>query len=95
MAKRSEDELDETFDRCLADTTLKTLGACTIGALTAALIKRPFPFWLALGMGIGMGIANCRHDMSRPFKQRKCRLTDSKSDLTVIEEHPGGAPQTQ
>ncbi|KAM3721505.1 Protein MIX23 [Dirofilaria immitis] len=85
MVKKSEDELNETFDRCLADTALKTVSAGTVGLIAAAVFKRQFPFWLGLGMGFGMGIANCRHDMRKSFIHSK-QDSEQISDLTIIEE---------
>ncbi|VIO97393.1 MGC82625 protein, putative [Brugia malayi] len=65
MGKKSEDELSETFDRCLADTAVKIVSAGSVGLIAAAIFKRQFPLWLGTGMGFGMGIANCRHDMRK------------------------------
>ncbi|VDN94182.1 unnamed protein product [Brugia pahangi] len=65
MGKKSEDELSETFDRCLADTAVKIVSAGSVGLIAAAIFKRQFPLWLGIGMGFGMGIANCRHDMRK------------------------------
>ncbi|VDK48211.1 unnamed protein product [Gongylonema pulchrum] len=94
---KSEDELGETLDRCLADTALKTLGAGTVGLLAAALFKRQFPLWLGLGMGLGMGIANCRHAMRKPFMRAAPANPDAKAannNLVMVEE-PGRAPEPQ
>uniref|UniRef100_A0A915PLB5 MICOS complex subunit MIC10 n=1 Tax=Setaria digitata TaxID=48799 RepID=A0A915PLB5_9BILA len=92
MVKKSEDELNETLDRCLADTALKTLSAGTVGLIAAAIFKRQFPLWLGLGMGFGMGIANCRHDMRKSFLNDMQDL-EQKSPLTIIEE--SGHPEVQ
>lgn len=94
MMKKSEDELGETFDRCLADTALKTLGAGTVGLVATAVFRKQFPLWLGLGMGLGMGIANCRHDMRKPFLHSKSD-PELKSDLTIIEEPGRTEPQPQ
>ncbi|VDO31691.1 unnamed protein product [Onchocerca flexuosa] len=85
MVKKSEDELNETFDRCLADTALKTVSAGIVGLIAAAVFKRQFPLWLGLGMGFGMGISNCRHDMRKSFIYSK-QDSEQKSSLTLIEE---------
>lgn len=92
MVKKSEDELDAMFKRCLADTTAKMLGAGTIGLVTAALLKKQFPLWLGLGMGFGMSIANFRHDMRKSFASSKSN-SEQKPNLTVIEE--SGRVETQ
>uniref|UniRef100_A0A0R3RTS6 MICOS complex subunit MIC10 n=1 Tax=Elaeophora elaphi TaxID=1147741 RepID=A0A0R3RTS6_9BILA len=83
--KKSEDELSETFDRCLADTALKTVSAGTVGLIAAAIFKRQFPLWLSVGMGFGMGIANCRHDMRKSFIHSE-QNSEHKSNLKMIEE---------
>lgn len=80
---KSEEVLGELFDRCAADTALKTFGAGAIGVITAALVRRQFPLWLGIGFGLGMGIANCRHDMMVPFSRRRENNSD---DLTFVEE---------
>ncbi|EFO22337.1 hypothetical protein LOAG_06147 [Loa loa] len=85
MVKKSEDQLNETFDRCLADTALKTVSAGTVGLITAAIFKRHFPLWLGVGMGFGMGIANCRHDMRKSFIHFQ-QDSEQKSSLKMIEE---------
>lgn len=85
MMKKSEDELNETFDRCLADTALKTVSAGTVGLIAAAIFKKQFPLWLGVGMGFGMGIANCRHDMRRSFIH-SIQDSEQKPSLKMIEE---------
>ncbi|VDN03616.1 unnamed protein product [Thelazia callipaeda] len=79
MVKKSEDELNETLDRCLADTALKIVGAGTIGLIVGIVCKRQFPVWLGIGTGFGMGIANCRHDMKRcviPMDEKRIDCLD-------------------
>ncbi|CAG9538763.1 unnamed protein product [Cercopithifilaria johnstoni] len=88
MMKKSEDKLNETFDRCLADTALKTVSAGTVGLIAAAIFKRQFPLWLGVGMGFGMGIANCRHDMRKFIHSEQD--SEQKSSFKMIEE-PGNA----
>lgn len=94
MAKKSEDELNATFDRCLADTALKTVSAGIIGLIAAATFKRQFPLWLGVGMGFGMGIANCRHDMRKSFIHSK-QESEQKSSLEMIEESGNTKIQSQ
>ncbi|VDK62066.1 unnamed protein product [Onchocerca ochengi] len=94
MVKKSEDKLNETFDRCLADTALKTVSAGIVGLIAAAVFKRQFPLWLGLGMGFGMGISNCRHDMRQSFIHSKQDL-EQKSNLTMIEESGNTEVQPQ
>ncbi|VDK78747.1 unnamed protein product [Litomosoides sigmodontis] len=94
MAKKSEDELNATFDRCLADTALKTVSAGTVGLIAAAIFKRQFPLWLGVGMGFGMGIANCRHDMRKSFIHSK-QESEQKSNLKMIEESGNAKIQSQ
>ncbi|KAK6106740.1 hypothetical protein QQG55_25420 [Brugia pahangi] len=85
MGKKSEDELSETFDRCLADTAVKIVSAGSVGLIAAAIFKRQFPLWLGIGMGFGMGIANCRHDMRKSFGHSE-QDSEQKSSLRIIEE---------
>ncbi|KAL3998012.1 hypothetical protein ACH3XW_13300 [Acanthocheilonema viteae] len=94
MVKKSEDELSETFDRCLTDTALKTVSAGTIGLIAAAIFKRQFPLWLGVGMGFGMGIANCRHDMRKSFIHSE-QDSAQKSSLKMIEESGNAEVQPQ
>ncbi|VDD85077.1 unnamed protein product [Enterobius vermicularis] len=69
MAARSENELGEKFDRCLADTLIKVAGGAAIGIIASvALFKsRSFPIWFGSGIGLGMGWSNCRHDLQSPY----------------------------
>jgi inner membrane organizing system protein 1 len=50
----AEDELGAKYDRCVADTLLKTAGGFAIGVVTSfALLKgRVAPIWLGTGIGI-------------------------------------------
>uniref|UniRef100_A0A0N5B107 MICOS complex subunit MIC10 n=1 Tax=Syphacia muris TaxID=451379 RepID=A0A0N5B107_9BILA len=69
MSNKSENELGEKLDRCLADSLLKIAGGAAIGIIASvALFKsRSFPIWFGSGIGLGMGWNNCRHDLQNPY----------------------------
>ncbi|XP_067951239.1 MICOS complex subunit Mic10-like [Watersipora subatra] len=61
---KSEDALGRMWDRCIADTIVKTGSGLAIGALASlAFFKRkPWPAILGVGIGLGHGVANCQND---------------------------------
>jgi len=50
---KSEDEVSQKWDRCLADSLLKTSAGLAIGVVASfAIFKgRTFPIWLGTGIG--------------------------------------------
>ena len=69
MSNRSERELGNKLDRCLADSLLKVAGGVAIGIVASVTLfkSRSFPIWLGTGVGIGMGVSNCRHELQNPY----------------------------
>ncbi|CAL1609277.1 unnamed protein product [Knipowitschia caucasica] len=52
------------WDRCLADTGVKTVIGLGVGFMFSVLFfkRRTWPTALGSGLGLGMGYANCQHD---------------------------------
>ncbi|XP_068753747.1 MICOS complex subunit Mic10-like [Montipora capricornis] len=62
-ARPSEDELGRKWDRCLVDTTFKTVGGAVFGGVFSLLFfkRSAWPITLGIGIGLGAGYSNCRH----------------------------------
>ncbi|CAH3038698.1 unnamed protein product [Porites lobata] len=58
-----EEELGRKWDRCLVDTTFKTVGGAVFGGVFSLLFfkRAAWPITLGLGVGLGAGYSNCRH----------------------------------
>jgi len=65
---RSEDILGEKWDRCLADSLIKTASGVGLGIVfSVALFKRrPWPVAFGAGTGFGMAYSNCQNDFRSP-----------------------------
>ncbi|KAJ4920888.1 hypothetical protein JOQ06_027711 [Pogonophryne albipinna] len=57
------------WDRCLADTAVKTVTGLGLGVLFSVVLfkRRTWPVSLGSGLGLGMGYANCQHDLRSPY----------------------------
>jgi inner membrane organizing system protein 1 len=64
---RSEDELGKKWDRCIADTIVKTGAGIGVGMVFSLLLfrRRPWPVTLGGGFGLGYALSNCQHDFKR------------------------------
>ncbi|XP_029989261.1 MICOS complex subunit Mic10 [Sphaeramia orbicularis] len=62
------EEYGRKWDRCLADTGVKTVTGLGVGFLISVLFfkKRTWPVAFSSGLGLGMGYANCQHDFRSP-----------------------------
>lgn len=63
----SEEELGDKWDRCVADTLLKTGTGLGLGVVFSLLLfkRRPWPVTLGAGFGMGYALSNCQHDFRR------------------------------
>jgi len=59
----SEEELGRKWDRCFVDTTFKAVGGAVFGGVVSLLFfkRSAWPVTLGLGVGLGAGYSNCRH----------------------------------
>uniref|UniRef100_UPI0037E7970D MICOS complex subunit Mic10-like n=1 Tax=Semicossyphus pulcher TaxID=241346 RepID=UPI0037E7970D len=63
------DEHGRKWDRCLADTVVKTVTGLGVGVVFSVLLfkRRTWPVSFGSGLGLGMGYANCQHDFRSPY----------------------------
>ncbi|XP_031566736.1 uncharacterized protein LOC116301759 [Actinia tenebrosa] len=61
--RKSEEEVGRIWDRCFVDTTIKAASGAIVGSLFSLLFfkRKSWPVALGLGVGIGAGYTNCRH----------------------------------
>ncbi|XP_063409911.1 MICOS complex subunit Mic10-like [Mytilus trossulus] len=83
--KRSEDVLGEKWDRCIADTAIKTASGLGVGIVLSFILfkRKTWPVALGTGFGLGMGYSNCQNDFQQPNllhgKRVKAPLNGSQS----------------
>jgi inner membrane organizing system protein 1 len=80
MSVRSEDQLGTKWDHCLSDTSIKIASGLGIGIIFSVLFakRRPWPLVFGIGMGLGMGYANCQYDFNHPeFLHGKLKKIES------------------
>ncbi|XP_070759261.1 MICOS complex subunit Mic10-like [Enoplosus armatus] len=63
------DEHGRKWDRCLADTVLKTVTGLGVGVMFSVLLfkRRTWPVTFGSGLGLGMGYSNCQQDFRSPY----------------------------
>ncbi|XP_061544399.1 MICOS complex subunit Mic10-like isoform X2 [Phycodurus eques] len=63
------DENGRKWDRCLADTTVKTVTGLGVGIVFSVLLfkRRTWPVSFGAGLGLGMGYSNCQNDIRSPY----------------------------
>ncbi|CAL8353447.1 unnamed protein product [Gadus morhua 'NCC'] len=62
------DESGLKWDRCLADTAVKTVTGLGVGMAFSFLVfkRHTWPASLGAGLGFGMAYSNCQHDRRLP-----------------------------
>ncbi|CAB1434088.1 unnamed protein product [Pleuronectes platessa] len=62
-------EQGRKWDRCLADTAVKTVTGLGVGIVFSVLFfkRRTWPVSLGSGLGLGMGYANCQNELRSPY----------------------------
>ncbi|XP_061788529.1 MICOS complex subunit MIC10 [Nerophis lumbriciformis] len=57
------------WDRCLADTAVKTATGLGAGIFFSLIFfkRRTWPVSFGSGLGLGMGYANCQNDFKLPY----------------------------
>ncbi|KAG7283292.1 hypothetical protein CRUP_005034 [Coryphaenoides rupestris] len=68
------------WDRCLADTAVKTVTGLAVGVAFSLLVfkRRTWPASVGSGMGLGMGYSNCQHDKRSPHLLRGHMVKDQQ-----------------
>ncbi|XP_061730205.1 MICOS complex subunit Mic10-like [Nerophis ophidion] len=62
-------EHGKKWDRCLADTVVKTATGLGVGIVFSLIFfkRRTWPVSFGSGLGLGMGYANCQNDFKSPY----------------------------
>uniref|UniRef100_A0A3P8T8X2 MICOS complex subunit MIC10 n=1 Tax=Amphiprion percula TaxID=161767 RepID=A0A3P8T8X2_AMPPE len=63
------EEHGRKWDRCLADTAVKTVTGLGVGIVFSVLLfkRRTWPVAFGSGLGVGMGYTNCQNDFRLPY----------------------------
>ncbi|XP_054641376.1 MICOS complex subunit Mic10-like [Dunckerocampus dactyliophorus] len=63
------EEHGRKWDRCLADTAVKTVTGLGVGIVFSVLFfkRRTWPVSFGSGLGLGMACANCQNDFKSPY----------------------------
>ncbi|XP_034542542.1 MICOS complex subunit MIC10 [Notolabrus celidotus] len=63
------EEQGRKWDRCMADTVVKAATGLGVGVVFSVLLfkRRTWPVAFGSGLGLGMGFANCQHDLRSPY----------------------------
>ncbi|AWP02836.1 putative mitochondrial inner membrane organizing system protein 1-like [Scophthalmus maximus] len=69
LLENMAEEHGRKWDRCLADTAVKTVTGLGVGVVFSVLLfkRRTWPVSLGSGLGLGMGYSNCQHDFRSPY----------------------------
>ncbi|XP_061688068.1 MICOS complex subunit Mic10-like [Syngnathoides biaculeatus] len=74
------DENGRKWDRCLADTAVKTVSGLGAGMVFSALLfkRRTWPVSFGAGLGLGTGFSNCQNDFRSPCLIRGRAVEDQQ-----------------
>lgn len=66
---KSENDLSQKFDLCVADTLVKIGGGLATGVLFSLIVfkRKSWPVTLGVGVGAGMGFQNCQSKLNAPY----------------------------
>ncbi|XP_076320580.1 MICOS complex subunit Mic10-like [Tachypleus tridentatus] len=81
--RKSEDEVGEKWDHCIADTFIKMGSGLGVGIIFSVLMfkRKTWPLTFGIGAGLGMGISNCQHSLNQPFFSRVQKLKGKPKEL--------------
>ncbi|XP_075893238.1 MICOS complex subunit Mic10-like [Nelusetta ayraudi] len=81
------EDVGRKWDRCLADTAVKTVTGLAVGVAMSVLFfkRRSWPVSFGSGLGLGMGCANCQCDF-KSLSLFQGRLVQDQLQTSKAEE---------
>nr|XP_057911278.1 MICOS complex subunit Mic10-like [Doryrhamphus excisus] len=74
------EEHGRKWDRCLADTAVKTVTGLGVGIVFSVVFfkRRTWPVSFGSGLGLGMAYSNCQNDFKSPYSIPRRLLKDQQ-----------------
>ncbi|CAG0918465.1 unnamed protein product [Notodromas monacha] len=66
---RSEEQVSQKYDKCLADAVVKFGGGLAVGMVFSVVLfkRRMWPAIFGAGLGTGIAYGNCQNSLNEPF----------------------------